>query len=353
MTANVEPARIALVGTGFIGRRHVGFLRSRPDVFALVGAADPAPNAAGYCREQAIPHFADYRRMLAELKPDGVIVATPNALHAEVALACIEAGIPAMVEKPVTDRLDTAMDLARAATKAGIPVLVGHHRRHNPLIKAAKAFIDSGALGTILSVAAIDMRRKPDAYYEAAWRREPGGGPLLINGIHDFDCLRWLCGEIESIYAVTGNHGRGFTVEDTAAVTIRFKSGAMGNLSISDAVQGPWAWEIVAGEEPEYPRELEDCYIIGGSDGALAIPSLVHWRNERGGGRADPFIRHRLFHVPADPWVEELLQFVRVIRGEEKPLVSVEDAARTLAAVLAVSRSAETGQPVRIDDMFA
>jgi predicted dehydrogenase len=351
MDVGAAKARIALVGTGFIGRRHIGFLRSRP-VFDLVAAADPAPGAAAYLKEQGIPHFSDYRKMIAELKPDGVIVATPNALHEEVALACIEAGIPPMVEKPVTDRLETALRMADAARAANVPVLVGHHRRHNPLIKAAKSFLDAGELGQVLSVAALDLRRKPNAYYDAAWRREPGGGPLLINGIHDFDCMRWLCGEIESIYALTANIGRGFKVEDTAAVTIRFRSGAIGNLSISDAVQGPWAWEITSGEEPEYPNQPEDCYLIAGTEGSLAIPTLTHWRNERGGGRADPFIRKRLFYVSADPWVEELLHFVRVIRGEETPLVTIEDGARTLAAVLAVARSAESDQPVLLDDMF-
>jgi predicted dehydrogenase len=135
-------------------------------------------------------------------------------------------------------------------------------------------------------------------------------------------------------------------------VTIRFKSGVLGTLTLSDSVQAPWAWEIASGEEPEYPNQMEDCYMIAGTEGALAIPTLTHWRNERGGGRADPFIRKRLFYVPADPWVEELLHFARVIRGEEAPLVTIEDGARTLAAVMAVGQSSATGQSVSLDEMF-
>ena len=193
-----------------------------------------------------------------------------------------------------------------------------------------------------MAVAAADLRRKPDPYYEQAWRREPGGGPLLINGIHDIDCLRFLCGEIESVMAVTAGRARGFAVEDTAAVTIRFANGALGNLTISDAVQAPWAWEIASGEEHGYPHEHEDCYLIGGTAGSLAIPTLTHWRNERGGGRGDPFIRKQLFFEPADPWVEELRHFAKVIRGEAASAITAEDGARTLAAILAIGRSAQS-----------
>ena len=204
-----------------------------------------------------------------------------------------------------------------------------------------------------MTVAAINLRRKPEAYFNAAWRREPGGGPMLINGIHDIDCLRALCGEIESLMAFTANRTRGFAVEDTAAVTMRFDNGAIGNLTLSDAVQAPWAWEITSGEEAEYPHQREDCYLLAGTEGSLAVPTLSHWRNERGGGRADPFIRKQLFYVRADPWIEELLHFAAVVRGEAESLITAEDGTRTLAAVLAVARSAETGRPVAIKDMYS
>jgi len=105
-------------------------------------------------------------------------------------------------------------------------------------------------------------------------------------------------------------------------------------------------------EEGEYPREHEDCYLLGGTDGSLAIPTLTHVRNEKGGGRADPFIRKELFYVPANPWVEELLHFADVIRGRAQSMIDAEDGTRTLAAVLAVMRSAEEQRPVSIGEML-
>jgi predicted dehydrogenase len=341
-----------MAGAGFIGRRHIEFLQQQSGL-CIVGAADPVPASAAWLAERNVPHFPDYRQMLDELRPEGVVVATPNQLHEEVAVACLDRGIPVMVEKPIAHTLESALAICAAAKRTGVPVLVGHHRRHNPLMKAARELISSGGLGQIVAVAAYDLRRKPDAYYAAAWRRTAGGGPLLINGIHDIDCLRALCGEIDIVMAVTANRTRGFEVEDTAAITFTFTNGALGNLTLSDAVQAPWAWEITSGEEGEYPHVCEDCYLITGVDGALAVPTLTHWRNERGGGRADPFIRKQLFYIPADPWVEELLHFGAVCRREADPLVTAEDGTRTLAALLAVSRSAALKRPVAINDMYA
>ncbi len=350
-TAVTQALRLAVVGAGSIGRRHVDYLLQEPGV-SVAALADPSAAARTFANERGVRHFEDHRAMLDATPLDGVIVATPNALHEEVAIACMERGIAVLIEKPIAHSLASASRIVDAVARTRVPVLVGHHRRHNPLLAAAREFIASGAIGGIVTIAAIDLRRKPDAYYDMAWRREPGGGPLLINGIHDLDCLRWLCGDIESVYAITSTHTRGFAVEDTAAVTFKFQGGAIGNLTISDAVEAPWAWEIAAGEEPDYPHEHEDTYLVCGTTGSLAIPTLTHWRNERGGGRRDPFVRTRLFYVPADPWLEELRHFVQIIRGEARPLTDVVDATRTLATALAITRSAQSGVPVDVESMY-
>ncbi len=352
MPSEEKAVDIAVAGVGFIGRRHINFLKGLK-TFKLVAAADPVSGAESYLKEQGIPYYSDFRRMLDVARPDCVLVATPNQVHEDVALACIERKIPALIEKPIAHTIESARRICAAVEKSGVAVLVGHHRRHNPLMRTACDFIKGGGIGQCLAIAAYDLRRKADSYFKSAWRREPGGGPMLINGIHDVDCLRALCGEIESLVAFTANKGRGFPVEDTAAVTFKFESGAIGNLTISDAVQAPWAWELNSGEEPEYPYVDADCYLVTGTEGALGIPTLTHWRNESGGGRADPFLRKQLFYVPSDPWVEELIHFAQVVRGKARPLVTADDGTRTLAATLAVAQSAATGRPVALKDIYA
>jgi predicted dehydrogenase len=352
MTSDPTRIRIAVVGAGAIGLRHCGYARTLA-ALDLVGAADPSPAAAAALRERAVTHFDDHVQLLDRVRPDAVVVATPNALHERVAIDCIERGVPVLIEKPIAPTLAAARRIAAAARSHRVPVLVGHHRRFNPLLRAARQCIDSGALGRLVAVNAIDLRRKPDAYYAQAWRREPGGGPLLINGIHDVDCLRHLCGDIVSVTALASREARGFAVEDTAIVGLVFANGAIGTLTISDAVQAPWAWEIVSGEEPDYPHQREDCYLLTGTHASLAVPTLTLWRNERGGGRGDPFVRTQLAWTPADPWVEELRHFAAVARGDAAPAVDVDDATRTLAVTLAIKQAAETGARVDVDALEA
>lgn len=347
-----EPLRIVVIGAGDVGQRHLNVIASLPG-FKTVGIVDPAESVKAQAQAQKIAYSErDYEKMLDAEKPDGVLIATPNALHLENGLACVARKLPMLMEKPITETVETAMTLVRAAAMAGVPILVGHHRRYNPLIAKARDFIKEGGIGTMIAVSGTWFRRKPDNYYTMKWRREPGGGPLLINTIHDLDCLRLICGDIKRVRAVTANMARGFAVEDTGAILIEFVNGALGTFILSDAVQGPWGWEQCAGENAAwYPQQPVDCYVIGGSEGSLTVPSLEHWWNKGGGGRADPIMRRRLQVVHADPHVRQWQHFGRVIRGEESPIVPGLDATRTLAVTLAVAKSATTGEAVEIPEI--
>jgi predicted dehydrogenase len=336
-----------------MGRHHLDLLSASPD-FDVVGVADPTPAVLAALAQKGPPVFSDYRKMLEDAKPDGVVIATPNSHHVPVALECIERGIGALIEKPVSDSVESAMQLTRAIAKTDVPVLVGHHRRHNPLLKAAAKHIAAGGVGQVVTALGMWLRRKPDEYFKDRWKQEAasGGGVLLINTIHDVDCLRMMCGEIESVQAMTSNSVRKLGVEDTAAVTLRFESGALGTLTISDATTAPWCWEMTSQEDPRFASVPENCYLVCGTRGSLTVPTLENWTNEPDGGRDAPLMRRRLYHVPADPLTEQIAHFARVLRREEQPLVTAGDAVRTLAATLAIGASARRGGVVRIAEML-
>jgi len=92
--------------------------------------------------------------------------------------------------------------------ETGVPLLVGHHRRHSPNIREARRLIQDGLLGEIVAVNGMWMFDKPDNYFEAEWRKKRGGGPLLINLIHEIDCLRFIIGEIERVQVIASNTNR-------------------------------------------------------------------------------------------------------------------------------------------------
>ena len=351
MTAQV---RIAVIGAGLIGRTHVAVLRSADPDFALAAVADPSPAAAEEARALGYPIYAEVEEMLAREKPDGVVVAVPNQLHVKVGLACIARGIPIVVEKPVADSVAEALELVEAGERANVPILVGHHRRHNPIMRKAAEIVREGGIGTVVAATALYLSHKPKGYHDVAWRREPGGGPVLLNAIHDIDCLRMLCGDVETVQAASSNAVRGFAVEDTAAAVLRFSSGALGTLLCSDTASTPWSWEWGSRENPSYPFEPENCILIAGTRGSLAVPTLTHrWHEPGEESWHNPLTQKRVYVRTADAYHEQMRNFSRVIRGIEQPVLSGRDGAITLATTLAITRSAQDGLPVRVADMMA
>src|SRR3954454_12672476 len=245
---------VAVIGAGVIGRTHIETI-GRSQLGQLAGIAEPAAAGREEAERLGVPWSADYLDLLDRVKPDAAIIATPNTTHREVALACIARGIPAIVEKPIASTLEDAAAIAQASEKSGVPILVGHHRRHNPIIKRARAFIGEGRLGRLTNATVLYTFYKRPEYFELAWRRQPGGGPILINLIHEIDLVRHLCGEIATVQALASNATRGFEVEDTAAVLLRLVGGALVTLSLCDNAATPWSWDLAVRESPNYPPQ--------------------------------------------------------------------------------------------------
>lgn len=341
----VSPVRIAVAGAGLIGQQHISRILGHPDA-TLATIIDPSPKAREQAEMLGVPYFETLEAGIDGTKPDGVILGTPNKLHVSGGLTAVQAGVATLVEKPVSDEVETAMMLAEASEKADVPVLVGHHRRHSPLIQSAKAIIEQGKLGRMSAVNGLCWFRKPDeGYFDGAysWRREPGGGVVLINLIHVIDDLRNLCGEIVSVQAAASNAIREFPVEDTAAIILRFANGALGTLNICDSASAPWSWEMTSGENKMYPKSDEACYWIAGTEGSLSVPKLDFWHYDGSPHWGRPIQVDRTIAPEEDPLVRQLTHFCKVARREVAPLVDARSGTKTLAATLAVRQAAFSG----------
>jgi predicted dehydrogenase len=267
--------RIAVAGAGVIGRAHIAVARASPSC-ELTAVVDPGPAARAHADAAGVPLYASLTDLLRADRPDGVILATPNQLHLPQALECIAAGVPILLEKPIAATVAEAQLIVDAAEQAGARVLIGHHRAHSPIMAAARAVVASGVLGRLIAVTGSAMFYKPETYFaDGPWRREPGGGPILVNLIHDVHNLRMLCGEIVAVQAFASNATRGFAVEDTVAINLRFANGALGSFMLSDTAASARSWEQTSQENSAYPSYAdEDCYVIAGTDGSLAVPSM-------------------------------------------------------------------------------
>ena len=347
----VDPVRLALFGAGGIGVRHLALAEEEPEC-AIVAVADPLDAASAAAGRYGARVYRDYRELLAREGLDGAIVATPNDSHAEVGIACVERGLPVLVEKPITDTVASGRALVAAAAEHDVPLAVGHHRRFDPAVGIARDAIRGGRIGRLAAVQCLWALRKHDAYYDAEWRRmRPGGGPALINLIHDVDLLRFLCGDVVRVHTEGGSELRGHEVEDTVAVTLRFESGAVGTMLACDATPSPWSWESGTGENPLVPPTGRNCYRFLGTEGALALPRLELWRHDdaKSASWLDVIRARILAAGPRAALKDQLRHFCAMVRREHAPRVSGEDGLRTLATTLAIIESMKRGAPVPVD----
>jgi predicted dehydrogenase len=338
---------VALIGAGGIGRTHAERLLRHADC-TLAAIADPTDAGRDFAASVDVPWFAQPEALLDAVKPHAAIVATPNATHAAIGLQCIARGVPLLMEKPITDTVEDGERLCAAAEAAKVPLLVGHQRRHSLRVRTAKSWVAAGRIGTPVAAHAMATWLKPDDYFNVAWRRERGGGPVLINLIHDIDILRHLIGEVTSVQAVTSNATRNHAVEDTAAVILRFANSAVATLLTSDATPAPWNYDLGAGELERYPPQNADALWLCGTEGSLTLPQLKWWHYAGARGWAEPLSMERTAPMRSDPYDEQLRHLRAVVESREVPLCSGRDALATLRTALAVHKAAARGAAVTL-----
>ena len=342
--------RLASIGAGMIGQVHAR-VAARLEDCEYVALCDADPGKEKLAAELGTKYYRDAREMMDREKLDGVIVSVPNEAHEAVGLACAERGLHIFMEKPIATTLESADRLVAGARKHGVRMLVGHHRRFNPLINAARGMIRAGELGNLVGVSVLWCMYKPSEYFVAgAWRRQKGGGPILINTIHEIDNLRYVCGEISRVYAEVSNTTRGFEVEDTVSVSVRFKDGALASILMSDTAPSLWGYECTTGENPFFYPTKGDVYHYLGTRASLTFPGMVkvHYADPSKAGWQHP-ISMRQVEVPKhDTYVEQMRHFCGVVRGEEEPRTSGEDGRRTLEVIMAVAESGRTNRPIEL-----
>jgi predicted dehydrogenase len=350
----VTPApktRIAVAGAGTIGRAHIDAARASATV-TLAAIVDPSPAAQAHAHAAGMPLYASLAELFAHDKPDGVVLATPNALHVPHALACIAAGVPMLLEKPIAPSVAEAETLVRAADAARTRILIGHHRAHSPIMARAQQVVDSGVLGRLVAITGSAMFFKPDSYFaDAPWRREAGAGPILLNMIHEVHNLRMLAGEIVAVQAFSSHAVRGFAVEDTVSINLRFASGALGSFMLSDTAASARSWEQTSQENKAYPSyDDEDCYILAGTHGSLAVPTMRLKTYARPEDRSwwKPFDVSTVAVVRDDPITHQMEHFGAVVRGEVEPLVSARDGLANLRVTAAIAAAAASGTTIEL-----
>jgi predicted dehydrogenase len=154
------------------------------------------------------------------------------------------------------------------------------------------------------------------------------------------------------VQAITANSARGFDVEDTVAVILRFASGALGTFLLSDSVPSPYVWDVAAAQALYLAHQPGDCYFIGGESGTLAVPSMQVWSHAGDGDWRHPVARTHHGYLHQDCYRAQLDDFLAVVRGETRPLVDGTDGLMALATIEAIATAAREGREIAVASML-
>lgn len=322
--------KIGIVGCGQAARIHLGRLRTLEGV-EVVALADPDLEAARALSKDvggAVPSFSDHQELLSQVRPDALAIFTPHRAHYRPALDALQAGCHVFVEKPLSTNPQEAVDIINVARARELVVAIGHQYRLRPSLREARRLLAAGAIGPVRLVVATLSQPWLAAHSgpEESWRLDPrvsGGGIVCDSGDHLLDALLWTTGQTPAeAYAVQERLSGGPDVV-TAAV-VRLGAGLPATVAISGVSPGN-LFELVYHGESGRLRATEEA-LWGQSGGepeqALALPEA-----------ASP-------SIDAD--------FVDAIRARTAPTCSADDALPTVRLLEAITRSAATGQPVRL-----
>lgn len=315
---------VLVIGCGSIGQRHIRNLRSLG--IECILAFDPVvERMAEACQSGAIASESVESALAG--RPAAVIICTPPHLHVAGARTALEAGAHVFVEKPIAATLDGVEEVLESAICAGRIVYVGYNFRFHAGLRKLKELLDFGVIGKLLILRAEfgqylpDWRRGRDYRQGYTAHAEMGGG-IILDASHEIDYARWLAGEVRSVFALTGKvSDLEMDAEDTGMLTVRFASGAVGQIHMDCVQRG-------------YTR---NCKLVG-SEGTLT------WEFKEG-VRLCSSTGELLDEFPLVPdtnemYLEEMRHFLTCVRGEAQPLVSGTDGKRVLEIALAARQAA-------------
>jgi len=337
-----SPIGIAVIGTGRAGMIHAhNFARSVPGA-RLVALADPMAETLEQASKAlgVAGAYADYREVLGQRDVHAIVIATPTALHREIAVAAARSGKHVLCEKPMAMNVADCDAMIRAIAEAGLVLQIGFMRRFSESFRQAKSRIEAGEIGAVVQVKT--MTHGPS--YPRPWMfdLEKSNGPLAEVNSHDFDTVRWLAGsEFLEVYAIAGNYRTSEAQKefpdfyDQVLLSARMANGSQASIGGAQGVQ--YAYDA-------------RCEILG-THGLITVGTLH-------GSETVVCTREKSLHRPAiaswtnlfrEAYLAEGIDFVDCIRTQRSPQATGQDGRAAVAAVNAGNLSIRTRLPQPVE----
>jgi predicted dehydrogenase len=333
----VKPLPAAVVGLGFMGSRWARVLAEHP-LAEVRAVSDVREDLGRRTAEQLGARFCpDAREAAADAEVQAVVVCTPEHLHAEPALAAIDAGKAVLVEKPLAHTVEDAELIRDRAQERGVPLLAGHILRFETRYAAARRAIEAGELGAIQAVRHERIGVVGDQDVLQGRTTIP-----LYYGVHELDLARWYAGDVERIYAERSDgvlRSRGYDVDDLYSAVLRFTSGAHGTAmlgwSLPRSVPGYGLAGVTIIGEQGVVR------VVQGDVGLLVV-------DESGARSPDAYYAPEVHGRLRGALAVEADHFVDCARGDADPLCTAHDGTEAVRLALAMEESARLGAAVEV-----
>ena len=353
--------RVAIIGCGKVSDLHAAALLKTPEAQFVAVYSRSLEKARKYGEKYGVQGFGDIREMIASARVEVVIICTPHPAHRDAAVMAAEAGAHVLVEKPLASSLQDCDEILAAVRKAKVKIGTVCQRRFYAPVQRMRQAIDAGkigkpALGTVLMLGWRDQNYYESDPWRGQWRSE-GGGVLVNQAPHQLDLLQWFMGPIAELFGVWSNFNHPYIeVDDTAVAIVRFASGALGNIVVSNSqkpgifgkvhvhgqngaslgVQTDGGAMFIAGRSSIAEPPVNDLWTVPGEEALLET-----WKEQ------DSTLFNSLENATDHYFHLQIRDFLQAIIDDRPPLISGEDGRKTVEIFTAIYRSQKTNAPVK------
>jgi UDP-N-acetyl-2-amino-2-deoxyglucuronate dehydrogenase len=336
--------RFAVVGCGRISGNHFDAIAKHEQHAELTAVCDTDPMALAQATERTGARgFSCLTGLLRECEADVIVICTPSGLHPSQAVAAARAGRHVMSEKPMATSWAEGKRMVQVFDEEDRRLFIVKQNRRNATLQLLKKAVAENRFGRIYMVSINVLWARPQEYYDqAAWRGtwEFDGGAFMNQASHYVDLIDWLVGPVESVYAYTATLARRIEVEDSGVMAIKWRSGALGTMSVTMLV---------------YPKNLEGSITILGERGTVriggvAVNEIQHWEfaDKRPEDETVKAVSYQTTSVYGFGHPLYYNNVIKTLRGEAEPETDGREGLRSLELLVAAYRSARDGVRVSL-----
>ncbi len=330
----MKKLRLGLIGAGIAARElHGPAVKALADRFEVVAICNRRAERAKVLADWygiACPHYPDYRDLLASGRVDAVAAAVPIAMNLEVARACVQAGVPAIIEKPIGIDMDEARQMVKLAEQGRITLFIAENFRFSPELLQGKRLMEAGEIGRVGMIRwnSISLLAPDNKYVRTEWRQQPAhlGGFLSDGGVHYVAGMRLLGGDVSRVQAVSTTMQSYLGGADTLLVNVTYRNGLIGQINAASGAVDC---------EPRGPK-------VYGDRGTMLLTreQIDVWRHD-GTKRSEPVTGPSNFQA-------EFQAFYEAVITGDRSANSARQAYADLQVIDCAIRSAASGETVAL-----